>query len=346
MNEQSLRKIEGGRMRSLLWKLMVAALCLSACLEATPVWAVFSIVNGGFDAQGAEVNNLPEVQPTGWFTQSNTAETWSEALLHAPIGNQGAWDFNGLLLGSNGPLFAVDGTGEPGYVYQSIGTYGGESSLTITGFVYNRTNSNPVGDFDVALFYSDPGAFTPGVGTDLTGSSAVLVSEKTFTESTLALPGDFPALTGAVAQSAFWSHQFTLTGSGVTAGDTVWLRLADGGNPTLLVTDQPVLDNINIAPNTIGDVNGGGATLADLTIIRNNFRKSTGVTRAMGDLDGSGDVDFLDYFQWRTQYLLVNPLLDDAPGLFSVPEPATSVLVFVFSLIFGFRPFNSSRAHR
>jgi hypothetical protein len=334
-------------MRSLSWQLLATALCLTIGFETTPSWAAFSLLNGGFDAQGAEVNNLPEVQPTGWFTQSNAAQTWSEALLYAPTGNQGGWDFNGLLLGSNGPGFAVTGVDEPGYVYQSIGTYSGEASVTITGYVFNRTNSNPVGDFDVAIFYSDPGAFTPGVGVDLTGSSAVLVSEKTFTESTVAVPtGDFPTLTGATPQSAFWSNTFTLTGSGVTAGDSVWLRIADGGNPTALVTDQPVLDNINIAPNTIGDVNGGGATLADLTLIRNNFRKSVGVTRAMGDLDGSGDVDFLDYFQWRTQYLLANPLLDDAPGLFAVPEPTSGVIVFVCSLMLGFRPLNSSRAYR
>ncbi|MDZ4659759.1 MAG: hypothetical protein SH868_19470 [Bythopirellula sp.] len=334
-------------MHSLIRQIVVMVLCLTGIIVAKDAFAAFSIINGGFDAQGAEVNNLPEIQSSDWFTQSNAAQTWSDAMLHAPAGNQGAWDFNGLLLGSNGPAFAVDGSGEPGYVYQSIGTYSGEASITITGYVFNRTNSNPVGDFDVALFYSEPGAFTPGVGVDLTGSAAVLISEKTFTETTLALPGDFPTLTGATAQSAFWSNAFTLTGSGVTSGDSVWLRIADGGNPTLLVTDQPVIDNLNIAPNVIGDVNGGGATLADLTIIRNNFRKSTAVTRAMGDLDGSGDVDFLDYFQWRTQYLLQNPLLDDAPGLFDVvPEPSSAILLLVCGTLAGTRRgrlFDTSR---
>ena len=97
--------------------------------------------------------------------------------------------------------------------------------------------------------------------------------------------------------------------------------------------DEPVIDNVNISGCGLGDVNcDGHADLAtDFTAIRNNFRKTV-ASRAAGDLDGSGDVDLLDYLQWRRAFLAGGGSAANIPSLSAVPEP-TSLMLSVIAAI-------------
>ncbi len=56
-------------------------------------------------------------------------------------------------------------------------------------------------------------------------------------------------------------------------------------------------------------------TLADLTIIRTNFRKAVTV-RDMGDLTNDNFVDFNDFRQWK------NNFAGSVPNGLGVPEPS------------------------
>jgi hypothetical protein len=331
-------------MRTTRWLLLLLVLvCAVPTQFAQQAFAVFSITNGGFDAQDGSINNNATVTPTGWFNESNAANSFSDNILNVQRGANGAisnlggasvgmWDANGLALGRNAP-FGNDGTLETGYVYQSIGTYSGEASVGITGFVYNRTNGNRVGDFNVSIYYTSPGAFTPAVGTDIAGAGTLVGALQLFSQVTAAVPttpnpDDIELLieSGTVAQSASWTHSVNFAGSGITNGSLVWLRIGDAGNPDGLLFDEPIIDNVRLAGCDLGSTDcSGPADLADFNAIRTNFRKTTGVTRAMGDLDGSGDVDQLDYLQWRRAFLAGGGSLASIPA-FGVPEPSAALL--------------------
>jgi hypothetical protein len=320
--------------------------CGGLALGASTSFGAYAVTNGGFDAQDASVNNNATVTPTGWFNASNDVNTFSDNILNAlsgstigtnvPITNAtgataGGWDANGLALGRDAP-FGNDGSLEQAYVYQPIGTYAGEATLGITGFVYNRVtggSQNQVGNFDVGVYYTSPGGFTPSVGLDV-GNSGTLVGDKqVFTQGV-----DFTIAAGATAGSAAWTHTVAFAGSGITNGSTVWLRIGDGGNPDGLTFDEPVIDNVNVAGCGLGDVNcDGHADLAtDFTAIRNNYRKTV-ASRALGDLDGSGAVDFLDYLQWRRAFLAGGGSAASIPSLSGVPEPTSALLSVVAAAI-------------
>ena len=309
--------------------------CLALFVPAQRLLAVFAITNGGFDAQGPEVNNSGTVTPTGWFDASNAVNSFSDNILNVQRGVNGAisnlggagigmWDANGFALGRDAP-FGNDGTLETAYLYQKIGDYAGDSTAAVTGSVFNRTNGNRVGNFNVAFYWTTDGAFTPAIGTDVAGQASLIGVQQLFSQGVTAEVLDDIELTiatGTVAQSAAWTHSVSLTGLGIPNGADIWLRLGDAGNPDGLLFDEPIIDNIRLDGCGLGDANCDGvADGTDLTAIRNNFRKSTGVTRAMGDVDGSGDVDSLDYLQWRRAAGGGSAAISGG-----VPEPATGIL--------------------
>lgn len=99
---------------------------------------------------------------------------------------------------------------------------------------------------------------------------------------------------------------------------------------SLVVTDDVAIG---------ADFNGDGIVdSADLDIWRNNFGIDMGATGLMGDADGNGTVDSIDYFLILNQ--LGGPgmpgagslLGGDLGGPTAVPEPATAVLALVASL--------------
>ena len=309
-------------MRSNLF--VTGLLALTAVGGASEALAAFSIANSGFDAQDGSVHLNSTLSATGWFNANNNPNTQSDTLINAQNGAQGGWDANGFLFGNDAP-FSVDGTSEQSYIYQSIGAYSGEGSVTVTGLVFNRI-LNPilrgVGNFDVSIYYTGAGAFTPAVGNDIALSGTLVGSSQVFTNGV-----DFNLTTNTTSQKASWSYTASFGGSGVASGNEVWLRIGDGGNPTGTDWDEPVIDNLNIAPFVLGDANGdGAATLTDFAAIKANFRL-TGTTRAQGDVDTSGDVDFLDYLQWRRAFLGGGGVAADIPALFGVPEPASEILM-------------------
>ncbi|MCO6047460.1 PEP-CTERM sorting domain-containing protein [Aeoliella sp. ICT_H6.2] len=73
-----------------------------------------------------------------------------------------------------------------------------------------------------------------------------------------------------------------------------------------------------------GDVDGGGVSLSDFEIIRDNLGKNVNA-RSLGDLTGNGKVELDDFQQW----LEVAPAAMRAEALasFSVPEPSSVLLV-------------------
>ena len=75
------------------------------------------------------------------------------------------------------------------------------------------------------------------------------------------------------------------------------------------------------------DVDGGGCGISDFNIIKNNLF-NTGVTRAQGDLDENGIVDFADFRIWKSG---AGAGFGNV-SLFGVPEPGSILL----SLVAGF----------
>jgi len=81
-------------------------------------------------------------------------------------------------------------------------------------------------------------------------------------------------------------------------------------------------------PPVPGDTDGDGdADLDDFPPIRDNFRKMVS-SRAEGDLERNGVVDFLDFRQWKTAFLGGGGSLAgvDLGFVSSVPEPSAAVL--------------------
>ena len=80
-------------------------------------------------------------------------------------------------------------------------------------------------------------------------------------------------------------------------------------------------DYIEIASHLIpGDVNGvGGVTVADYTIIKNNYLTSV-ASRALGDLNDDGIVNVIDFREWKNNF--PGPLA----GIQALPEPTGAVL--------------------
>lgn len=305
-----------------------AAVAIVAAGSSTAV-AVLTVKNGGFDIQDASFNNNPTVSPTGWFTGSVAVNTFSDSILNSLNGVQGRWLGNGLQLGNNAP-FPADGSLETGYAYQSLGAYAGEASVTVRGYVFNRVNTaNVPGNFDVGVYVTPAVGFTPADGNDI-ATSGFAAASQVFTQGT-----DFMITTGTTPQRAPWTLTASLAGLANT-GDLIWLRIGDGGNPTATQADEPIIDDINLAPFDLGDVNGDGLVdiATDFTAIRNNFRKTV-TTRAQGDLDGSGDVDFLDYVQWRQKFLNAGGVAADIPALAGVPEPGSSAIASIAILAAG-----------
>src|SRR5262245_33473708 len=165
---------------------MIAAVAFTANAGA----AGLALANGNFDSDpslgGADD---PVAAPTGWYTHYTMPQSWSD-FRFGNTGN-GSWNNNGIVFGQNflGPNF--DPGPEDGYFYTSLGIYGGEASLSLSGVGYNRINGNAAGGFDVSLYYSPGDVFVGADGSDVAASGVLLGT--TFV--------DVSALTGTTAHS-------------------------------------------------------------------------------------------------------------------------------------------------
>jgi hypothetical protein len=76
-------------------------------------------------------------------------------------------------------------------------------------------------------------------------------------------------------------------------------------------------------PQIPGDFNGDGKVDGgDFAVWQDNFSKSSEATLTQGDADGDGDVDGADFVAWQTHFPT-----PPAPGVSSVPEPASACLL-------------------
>jgi hypothetical protein len=142
--------------------------------------------------------------------------------------------------------------------------YGGELTARIDGFGYNRINGNTAGGFDVGLYYSPGSTFVGANGRDLAGSAVLL--------GTMFI--NISGLTGSTPRSQAFTLPVTFAGSGIHAGDEVWLRFGDGPDDGNLNTfDEPIIDNVSLTtvvpePSSVALVLMGGVVLGAMMVFR------------------------------------------------------------------------------
>jgi len=212
---------------------ILLVLALGLC---TSVQADLAITNGDFEVGAGP--STPDVND--WYDNS-TANFW-----------ENAWQSNDSWITPNGTQVvvfcawntaAVDpntGVVDPltgSYLYQSIGTSAGESSITI-GFDWGSPDDVAAGRHDaltVSVLASD-GSFVPNDANDVLGAAGVtLLDSASFDYVALGTDGEiFPAVA-------------TLDLSGANEGDEIFLRFNNyaieaGADP------WPVLDNVQIIP--------------------------------------------------------------------------------------------------
>src|ERR1022692_900435 len=141
---------------------------------------------------------------------------------------------------NQGRKLALDGNNAAGYVYQNIGTYGGQSSLTLQcdslfrdTITPPRTPATSLGQCTFSIW--DLPISTAGVdGTDVSGlAGAVELSSFLFDASAQTYTGDTYA----------FLHTYNL--SGAIPGDNIWLDITKVVSPG---NSEVLLDNLSVEP--------------------------------------------------------------------------------------------------
>lgn len=211
-----------------------------AALSASAAHAALSITNGDFETGGgANIENV-----TDWF-DFNTGNFW-----------EGTWQSNAQSANTTNTAifssFETDDFGAPtpdandgGYLYQSIGTADGLSTISI-GFDWGSPTDDPGGrtlGMTVGIYaYDGVGGFVAGDGTDVRGGAGVtLLSSASFSMASIAGGG----LVSEIAA-------LNLTGAGT---QELFLRF----NNYLPSTTEswPALDNVEIVPEPGAALLGG-----------------------------------------------------------------------------------------
>ena len=128
------------------------------------------------------------------------------------------------------------------YVYQSIGTSAGETTLDLR-FDWGHPDDVGAGRLDgitVSAWTSD-GTFVPGDGVDINGAAGVtLLDSASFTHTSEGTDGEI------------WSVDVTLDISGASAGDEIFLRFNNyqpvSGDPWPVLDNVELLTIVNISP--------------------------------------------------------------------------------------------------
>lgn len=149
-----------------------------------------------------------------------------------------------------------------------------------------------------------------------------------------ALIHDEMAPTGNIIDGGTWrigddaccnSREFTGTMDDIA----VWKQAFSDAQVLELYNDGLMgIDAAGVIPPKMGDVDLDDDTdLVDFETIRANLFRDFGgaaVTRADGDLNGDGAVNFVDYREWKTEYDSENQ-----PASFAVPEPASIAILLL-----------------
>lgn len=146
---------------------------------------------------------------------------------------------------------------DQGYVYQSLGAYGGESSLTLICDSLIRDGLTPprtAASVEAVTFsvWAAPGSTVGVDGTSLSAlTGAVQLDSFLFDASAQTY----------VADTATFLHTYNI--SGATLGDNIWLQIAKNGT-----TFEVVLDNVNVVPEPTSVALFGMAAAAGLIFRR------------------------------------------------------------------------------
>lgn len=199
------------------------------CAGLVSMAQALSVTNGDFETGGG--SNIPDV--TGWYDNS-TANFWEDA-----------WQTNASWITPNGTNVVVFCSwdtlaGDPlagSYLYQSIGTSAGESSVTIS-FDWGHPDDAAAGRYDgltVSVLASN-GTFIAGDAVDVYGAAGVTVLDSaSYNHVALDINGEiFPVVA-------------TLDLLGANAGDELFLRF-NNYLPQAGADPWPVLDNVQIVP--------------------------------------------------------------------------------------------------
>ncbi len=259
------------RRRCVLLALLAVGLYLSASAQAE-----FVITNGDFEAGagGGDVDNV-----SLWYDDVGGG-FWTTA-----------WECDRAGVTPNGSMIVVfsgfntvEGDLSAGsYIYQSIGTSSGESSITI-GFDWGHPDDVAAGRLDgitIAVYTSD-GTTAPGDGVDINGAAGfTLLDSESYNHVAEGTDGEvFPVVV-------------TLDLSGANEGDEIFLRFNN-------TSEWPILDNVQI-------ISEAAAPLAKIMWISDN--------KGFGSVDPNmaadqGWVDLLTSLGYEVIYKNQNEYID------------------------------------
>ena len=232
----------------------------------------------------------------------------------------------GIFGPTSGCCIGVQGGTNNGAVDDVDGVLGGSDSermefvldsgfgLTSVDFIFTR--ANPV---ILSGFINDPQA-----SVDAAAATAGVVP--IYDNGTLTF--SHPWRGGAVTDLVFGNP-------GASSGQTITLRVGDAAaGPQAAVFG---FDWDLASPTYPGDVDGDlDVDLTDFGFIRDNWFNSSSPTRAMGDLNGDGIVEFDDFAEWKAAFPF--PLGGSfEAGFYVVPEAASITLLAVALVGMGMR---------